>query len=159
MKKLKLYIETSAWNFYYADDAPEKMEITKLFFQSVKSNEFEIFISSVVLKEINRADEKKKNMLIDLIKECNPVELEVSKEIEDLADEYMLRKIVPEKKRDDALHVATASVYEMDAVITWNFSHMANLRKNEIFNGVNLEMGYTKRIELITPMGVTKNED
>lgn len=29
MRKLKLYIETSTWNFFFADDAPEKMEITK----------------------------------------------------------------------------------------------------------------------------------
>jgi len=41
----------------------------------------------------------------------------------------------------------------------WNFSHMANLRKNELFNGINLEKGYTKRIELITPMEVAGNED
>jgi len=30
MRKLKLYLETSAWNFYFADDAPEKMEVTPM---------------------------------------------------------------------------------------------------------------------------------
>jgi len=32
MKKPQLYIETSVWNFYFADDGPEKREITKTFF-------------------------------------------------------------------------------------------------------------------------------
>jgi hypothetical protein len=38
MKKLQLYLETSVWNFYFADDAPEKREITVLFFERVKTN-------------------------------------------------------------------------------------------------------------------------
>ncbi len=36
MKKLKLYIETSAWNFVFAEDAPEKMAITKDFFMALR---------------------------------------------------------------------------------------------------------------------------
>jgi hypothetical protein len=32
MKKLKLYIETSVWNFLIADDAPEKRAITEKLF-------------------------------------------------------------------------------------------------------------------------------
>ena len=37
MSKLKkLYLETSAWNFYFADDAPEKQAATLQFFEQVK---------------------------------------------------------------------------------------------------------------------------
>jgi len=36
MRKLKLYLDTSVWNFFFADDAPEKRDITKEFFDSVK---------------------------------------------------------------------------------------------------------------------------
>jgi hypothetical protein len=31
MKRLQLYLETSVWNFFFADDAPEKKEITVAF--------------------------------------------------------------------------------------------------------------------------------
>jgi hypothetical protein len=61
-------------------------------------------------------------------------------------------------KRDDALHVSIATNYEMDAVITWNYQHLANLRKAEVFNGINLEQGYTKHLEIVTPMEVSKDE-
>ncbi len=36
MRKLKLYLDTSVWNFFFADDAPDKRDITKRFFDSVK---------------------------------------------------------------------------------------------------------------------------
>ena len=36
MRKLKLYLDTSVWNFFFADDAPEKRGITKRFFDSIK---------------------------------------------------------------------------------------------------------------------------
>ena len=42
MKKLKIYIDTSVWNFIYADDAPEKKEITLSFFNTISL--FDIFI-------------------------------------------------------------------------------------------------------------------
>ena len=60
MRKLKLYLETSVWNFYFADDAPEKRDITKEFFNNVRKGQYEIFISEVVLAEISKANESKK---------------------------------------------------------------------------------------------------
>ena len=35
---------------------------------------------------------------------------------------------------------------------------LANLRKSELFNGVDLEKGYTKRLEMVTPMEVSRYE-
>ena len=45
MKKPQLYLETSVWNFYFADDAPEKKEITLSFFNKINQGDYEIFIS------------------------------------------------------------------------------------------------------------------
>jgi hypothetical protein len=44
LRKLKLYIETSVWNFYFADDAPEKKEITREFFDMVFKGAYDIYI-------------------------------------------------------------------------------------------------------------------
>ena len=79
-------------------------------------------------------------------------------EAEKLADTYLTRAIVPMAKRDDALHIAIATVFEIDAVITWNYRHLANIRKAELFYSVNLESGYPKRIEIITPLEVISDE-
>ena len=35
-------------------------------------------------------------------------------------------EVVPEQEVTDAAHIATASVYGMDVLLTWNCRHMAN---------------------------------
>ena len=40
MKKLKLYIETSAWNFLFAEDDPQKRAVTEAFFLEVKEGRY-----------------------------------------------------------------------------------------------------------------------
>ena len=158
MRKLKLYLDTSVWNFYFADDAPEKRDVTKDFIDLVRQEQYEVFISAVVVKEINDAPEPKRAQLVGLIKSCPVVELEITEAVDELAKSYIARGILSEKKEDDALHVAIATATEMDALVSWNFQHLANLRKSELFNGVNLERGYTKRLEMVTPMEVSKYE-
>ncbi len=78
MRKLKLYVDTSVWNFYFADDAPEKRDITKDFIDLVQKEQYEVFISEVVVKEINDAPELKRAQLAGLIKSCRVVELEIT---------------------------------------------------------------------------------
>lgn len=159
MRKLKLYLESSVWNFFFADDAPEKKDITKILFNSVGKNVYEIFISEVVLREIGNASEPKRSSLFELVNKFAPTELEITEEAEELAQIYLNRKIVPEEKRDDALHVAVATIFEVDALITWNYRHLDNLRKSELFHSVNLEKGYTKQLNIVTPMEVIRDED
>ena len=159
MRKPKLYIETSAWNFYFADDAPEKRDATQVFFELVFKKNYDVFISEVVIKEVFAAPEKRRSEISELISRCEPVELHVSQDVRDLADRYIEKKIVPEKKYEDSLHVAVASVEELDAVVTWNFRHMANLRRAELFHSVNVECGYYKKLELVTPLEVMYDED
>ena len=158
MKKLKLYIETSAWNFFFADDAPEKRDSTKEFFATIERGVYELFISNIMLIEIDKAPEEHRKLLMDLIGRCKPSEIQVTNAMQLLAEKYIQRKIVPAKKLEDALHVAIATVAELDAVITWNYRHLANLRKSELFYNVNLEEGYSKKIELITPLEVIDDE-
>ena len=70
MRKLKLYLDTSVWSFFFADDAPEKRDVTKDFFDLVRQGQYEVFISGVVVKEINDAPEPKRTQLGELIKTC-----------------------------------------------------------------------------------------
>ena len=129
-----------------------------MFFASIEENLYEAFISEVVIREIGNAPEPKRTELFDLLKKYAPVELEITEEANELTEIYMEHGIIPRGKRDDAFHVAIATVSEMDALITWNYQHLANLRRSELFNGVNLERGHTKRLEIVTPMEVSRHE-
>ncbi len=155
MKKPQLYIETSVWNFYFADDAPEKKEITHTFFNKIKESEYEIFISDTVIEEIGRADDEKRQLLLDIIKEFSPKRLIIDQEVVELAQKYIAEGVLPANKFEDAVHAAVATIFEMDALISWNLKHLSNLKKMEMINGVNMKEGYSKRLELITPMEVS----
>ena len=48
MKKLKLYLETSVWNFIFADDAPELRNLTLQFFAMVERQVYDVYISDAV---------------------------------------------------------------------------------------------------------------
>lgn len=58
--KLKLYLDTSVWNFVFADDAPRERDVTKEFFDVIEKEIYEIFISGVVIKEVNDAPQPNK---------------------------------------------------------------------------------------------------
>lgn len=158
MKRPQLYLETSVWNFYFADDAPEKKEITLIFFDKIKRGEYEIFISDVVVEEIGKADDNKKKMLLNIIVEYSLHRLIVDEEVAKLAQKYISEGVLPSNKIEDAVHAAVATVFEMDALISWNLKHLSNLIKMELINGINMKEGYSKRLELITPMEVSDEE-
>ena len=158
MKKPQLYLETSVWNFYFADDAPEKKEITRTFFDKIRHGEYEIFISDAVIEEMGRANDEKKQLLLNMIKEYNPKRLIINEEVIELSQKYVSEGVFPANKIEDAIHASMATVYEMDALISWNLKHLSNLKKMEIINGINMKEGYFKRLELITPMEVSDEE-
>ncbi len=158
MKKLQLYLETSVWNYYFADDTPEKKEITLRFFDKIREGEYEIFISDIVVEEIGRANANKKQSLLNIIGEYGPTKLIVSEEVAELAQQYISEGVLPTSKIEDAMHAAVATVFEVDALISWNLKHLANLKKMELINAINIKAGYFKRLELITPMEVSDEE-
>ena len=158
MKKPQLYLETSVWNFIFADDAPEKKEITLRFFDKIKKGEYEIFISDVVIEEIGRASNEKRSLILNVIKDYKPQKLIINEEVVELAKNNISEGIRPQEKFEDSTHAAVATIFEMDALISWNLRHLANLKKMEMINGVNMKNGYYKRLELITPMEVSDEE-
>lgn len=158
MKKPKLYLETSVWNFYFADDSPEKRDSTIEFFANIEKNQYEIFISRIVLEEIDRADENTSNKLMKLIDKFRPGRLIVNNEVQTLAEQYIKELILPVKKLEDALHAAISSVYVMDILVSWNCRHLANYNKKKMINVINLREGY-KTLDIITPMEVVIYED
>lgn len=82
MTKLKIYLDTSVINFLFADDAPEKKEITIDFFDNfVRKKKYKTLISSFVINEIEQTKNvEKKIKLLDVIERC-PIEFASLKHI------------------------------------------------------------------------------
>jgi len=119
MKKLKVYLDTSVINFIQADDAPELRDVTRKFFSDyVGTEKYSVFVSPVVIDELNRtANLEKRLMLLDILDEYDLVSLDLTEgyeEIRRMAECYLAEGVIPLRKTEDALHVAKCTVLEMD---------------------------------------------
>ena len=99
-KKLKIYLDTSVINFLFADDAPEKQDVTIDFFENfIKKEVYDVFISIFVVQEIEATkDLIKRKTLLNVIAEyplkfIEPIDMY---EIQNLSDRYIEEKIIPE---------------------------------------------------------------
>ncbi len=158
MKKPKLYLDTTVWNFSFSDQAPDHRDETLEFFDKVSLGAFEIYASDVVLKELSDAPEPRKQQTLALVKKVAPIRLETTIEIERLADIYLAKGVLTEKSRADALHIAHATVYEMNYLLSWNFRHLANATRREKVTVVNFEEGYRYPLMIATPLEVLNAE-
>jgi predicted nucleic acid-binding protein len=157
MKKLKLYLDTSVLNFYYADDSPEEKIITQELFREIKDGSYTAYISSIVLEEVSRASKQKQKELLSLIDEFGLIAFEIDEEIENLAGLYIKHNIIPQKYEGDAVHIAVAVVNALDVIVSWNFEHIVKLKTKIHVNGINKMEGY-KEIEIYSPMEVIDYE-
>jgi len=154
-RKLKIYLDTSVINFLYADDAPEKKEVTIDFFDNYL-DKYEAFISEYVIVEINRteSDEKREKLNNAIKKYKLRIYSQSNDTILEMANNYIEKGILPESKLDDALHIAFSTYFEFDILLSWNFKHLANINKQEKVNTVNSSLGYRKILLMLNPMEV-----
>lgn len=55
---------------------------------------------------------------------------------------YETRSVLGPKYRADMLHIALATVADVDVLVSWNFKHIVRFDKIRLFNAANLEQGY-----------------
>jgi rRNA-processing protein FCF1 len=154
MKLQKVYLDTSVINFLYADDAPDFKKVTEEFFYSfVRERKYDIYISNVVIEEINETqNDEKRKMLLQVVKEYELNVVILNEEANRLANVYVTEKIIPERKIEDARHIAITTVNNIDILLSWNFKHLANVNKKIQIKLVNEKEGYFYPIDLLTPI-------
>ena len=136
-------METSVWNFMFADDAPEKKAATKKLFTKVSGGDFEIFISEHVILEIDRTkSQNKKKQLYALIAKYKPVILETTPEIIEISNKYLENGVLSEKHIDDIRHLSYASANDIHVLVSWNLKHLVRHSTKMMANAVNKMNGY-----------------
>jgi len=59
-----------------------------------------------------------------------------------LARQYIEAGAIPERYLDDAIHIATAAVHELDFIVSLNFEHIVKDKAIRITSQVNEAEGY-----------------
>jgi hypothetical protein len=111
----------------------------------------------VVIAEISRdPDAGHRAKLLSVIR-AHPVTLigdAQRAEVRALAATYLERGLFPGNKEEDAMHAAYATVHQMDVLLSWNFKHLANVRKEATIQAINLELGYPYPLRIVSPLEV-----
>ena len=151
MEPMRVYIETSVFGGYFDE---EFMESTQMFFGMLREKRFTPLISDMLVEEIAEAPQQVRNLLSEIIQE-GVEQVEINDEAIDLRNAYLNADIVTHQYRDDAMHVALATLVRVDVIASWNFRHLVNPSRIRAFNVVNAIQGYGP-VVILTPADLNR---
>lgn len=127
MKK-SIYLETSIISYLTGRASRDlitvaRQQLTQEWWNA-KRSEFKLFISQPVLNEAADGDPEAASKRLSILRKL-PL-LSVTNEAGRFAGFLVKETPFPEKARIDALHIAVASIHNIDYILTWNFKHIAN---------------------------------
>jgi hypothetical protein len=154
MNRQRIYIDTSVVGGCYDDEFKEWSN--KLFDDFITGHKIAV-LSDITIEELEDAPKNVKNK-INKIPRTNIEFVAIDNDAYNLADQYIVNGAVTVKYKEDAQHIAIASIKNVDVLVSWNFRHIVNLEKIRNYNAVNLKYGY-KILEIRTPREVLHEKD
>jgi predicted nucleic acid-binding protein len=157
--KTRVYIETTIPSFYYTlrtDTESQAMRNWTRRWWSEFAPQFTLVTSPAVIAELRRGTGETTEKRIALLKDADL--LEVTSHVEDVANIYIEKLVMPKDPGGDALHLAIASVHRVDVLLTWNCRHLANPSKMEHIRLVNYELGLPMPM-LTTPLNYLSGDE
>ena len=137
--KISLYLETSVAGAYLDNGDPIRRDLTIHWWEHELA-EYDAFSSVLVEREFERIAEPHRSGYLNLVRPL--AQLELVDEAAILAEAYIERGIFQRKYIADAIHVALASYHKIDYFVTWNFGHIANVRKQARLRMFNSAAGF-----------------
>jgi len=152
MKKEKVYIETTIPSYLASDRSGDiitlsRQLITERWWEENRIK-YILFVSDVVIDEISDGNKKYAKKRIDIIKECTI--LETTDKVSELVNKYQKHFNFPDTILRDLSHIAYCVNYEIDFLITWNCTHLANVHFTKQLERLNEKYGL-KTPKIITP--------
>ena len=156
MRKPKVYLETTMFNYYFDEDRDAHADAVTLF-EECEAGKFEPYTSLYVVGELEDAPIEKRDKMIALIKRYNITVLAASDEADNLAARYISEGALPLGSLVDASHIASASVNALDKIISLNFRHIVREKTIKLTGAINTLLGYNT-VEISSPMEVIDDE-
>jgi predicted nucleic acid-binding protein len=154
MRPIRIYVDTSVFGGFFDTEFDKE---TKVLFDKILKGEFKLVISDLTQNELIKAPENVRNLIIDL--NINDVEvIKISDEEINLATNYISENVVGKTSLDDCIHIAAATINNVDLLVSWNFKHIVNVMRIRGYNAVNIKNGY-KTIDIRSPKDLIYYED
>ena len=149
MKQQRVYLDTSVLGGCFD---PEFAEWSNGLMQDFREGRFAPVLSEVTAAEVQQAPERVQVVYAELLAIGAGV-VQVTEGALELADAYQERGILTPRFYDDGLHIAVATVAEVDVLTSWNFRHIVHFDKIRRFSAVNIEYGY-RPLQIFSPREV-----
>ena len=149
----RAYVDTSVFGGVFDDEFAGP---SRAFFRMASDGRIALVVSGLVRDEAEDAPDQVMEFFTDTIQLAEIVD--VTQESISLMKAYLDAGIVAATCRDDALHVAVASVSACSMVVSWNFKHIVHYKKIPQYNAVNVLHGYSP-VAIHSPLEVTRDED
>jgi len=151
MEKPRVYIETTIPSAYFdlrRDPAMVARRDATRRWWATASERYTLVTGSTVLEELMNGPIQRRGDWLTLIAGV-PV-LALTPAVRAVVEEYLRQKLMPSRRPADAEHLAFASYYRCEYLLTWNLKHLANANKSGHIQRVNRILGlFVPRI--VTP--------
>lgn len=158
MNRIKIYLDTSVISYLDQQDAPERMKETQEIWELFKKGQYEIYISDVVVYEINKCSREKREILLDYLDQIEYTIIETDEGTVELAEKFIDFGFLKRKSYDDCRHIAAAILAGCDFIISWNFKHIVNVKTIRGIKAVTTYEGY-KDLMIYPPSALLEEED
>jgi len=154
--KNSVYLDTTIFSYFFDERKSIKTytDVTREWWETQRTN-YNLYVSIETLAELGEGNypyKEKAERLAETIELLPRID-----EIESIAEIYMENFVMPKDIAGDAVHLAYASVYKVDFLLTWNCKHLANANKKRHIRQVNTKLGLFIP-EIITPLELFEEE-
>jgi predicted nucleic acid-binding protein len=149
-EKTSVYLDTSVISHLDHADTREKYDITHRFWEDVKNDVYDVYISDLVLNEIKKCKKEKRIILQNYLADIKYTLLNENDTMFNLADEIISSGVLTKKSYEDCQHIAYAVLNRCDCLLSWNMKHLSTYKTNNGVRKLTLQNDL-KTIYIITP--------
>lgn len=144
-------MDTSVFGGYFDEEFSDD---TVPFFERISEEQITVIVSELLESELSNAPDFVKELFKEILNQRAQF-VNVTDEVERLANAYINEKVVGQTSYADCTHIALATINKADILASWNFKHIVNIDRIRGYNSVNLKLGYPL-LEIRTPREIFK---
>lgn len=156
---MRIYIESTIPSYVVARPARDllqaaRQQLTRDWWD-LPREKHELFTSQIVLDEIAFGEKVMAQLRLELLQGV-PL-LQVTDTVKEFARQVLSSGLLPVTADRDAAHIALASAYEMDILLSWNCRHIANATIQARLRRLAESAGFTLPV-ICTPEELMEND-
>ena len=159
MKKLKLYLDTSAIGYLDEKSSPREMNEMHQLWEFIKRGKYEASISPVVIDELMaNSNTEKRDILLGYLKQIEFNIIDITEEVRATAKSIVQNGVLSDNNYNDCLHIACAISNGCDCLVSFNFKHLVNIKTIKGARAISNLRGYGN-IDIVSAITLIQERD